>query len=138
MGSTLVEGLSADEIVALPMEELRALVVTGRPLTFRIGSATVLGEFAIDADVLVIELAHIDGGGEGVLPTIAAIAQRIARLHRLAAIEWLVYATNCARPNVRLRRMLERRGFAVTSRPGKSECYFLRSAVTVSPATDAR
>jgi hypothetical protein len=37
--------------------------------------------------------------------------------------EWLVYATACAKPNLKLRRVLERRGFTVREVPGKGECY---------------
>lgn len=129
MPPILIEGVTADEIVALPAEELKALVITGKPVVFRAGSATVLGEFAIDDGTLLIELAHIDGGGEGVLSTIASIAHRIAQRHGLTTVEWLVYATNCAKPNPKLRRVLERRGFVVTTRPGKGECYFFRSPV---------
>ena len=128
--SILIEGVSAEEIASLPADELRVLIFTGRPVTFRIGSAVVLGEFAIRDANLIIELAHIDGGGEGVLPTIAAIAQRVAMRHQLTEIEWLVYATNCARPNLRLRRVLERRGFVVTTRPGTGDCYYLREELS--------
>lgn len=125
--SILIEGVTADEIISLPVDELRILIVTGKPVVFHVGSATVLGEFAIHEGTLQIELAHIDGGGEGVLSTIAAIAQRLAERHELTVIEWLVYATNCARPNPKLARVLKSRGFVVTTRPGKGECYFFRS-----------
>jgi hypothetical protein len=133
MGTILIEGVTSQDLVALPDDELRALVITGKPVVFRVGTATVLGEFAIRDRALILELAHIDGGGEGVLPTIAALASQIAERQDLAFIEWHVYATNCARPNLKLRRALERRGFTVTTTPGKGECYFLR--VTVHAAT---
>jgi hypothetical protein len=58
MVSVLIEGATADEIVALSPDELKALIITGRPVVFRAGSATVLGEFAIKASTLIIELAH--------------------------------------------------------------------------------
>jgi len=129
MASVLIEGVTAEEIVALPLEELKALIVTGRPIVFRAGSAKVLGEFGIMGSTLILELAHIDGGGEGVLATIMSIAHRIALSHQLSKIEWLVYATNCARPNPKLRRVLERRGFVVTSIAGKGQCFFLQELV---------
>ena len=97
---------------------------------FPAGSATILGQFGVQADQLVIELAQIDGGGEGVLPSLAAVAQRYARRRKLRTIEWLVYATACARPNLKLRRVLERRGFTVREVPGKGACH--QQVVTVS------
>ena len=41
----LFDGLSDDEILNLPSEQIEALVLNGEPLVFRIGSATVLGKF---------------------------------------------------------------------------------------------
>lgn len=134
MASLFIEGIPAEEFAELPADELRSLVFTKKPLVFRIGSATVLGEFSIHEDALQIELAHIDGGGEGVLPTIAAVAKHVAQRQNLSAIEWLVYATNCAHPNLKLRRVLQRRRFVVTTRPGKGECYFFRDEIV--PATN--
>ncbi len=121
--SVRIEGLTPQELLALPDQDLRALVLTGSPVTFRAGSAEVLGQFELLGQRLVIELAHIDGGGEGVLPTIASLASRYAAKQSLAEVEWLVYATNCTKPNPKLRRVLERRGFEVRQIEGKGECY---------------
>ena len=106
----LIEGLTPDEIMELPADHLDLMVFTGQPIVLRAGSAEVLCEFVRRKDSLVLDLAHIDGGGEGVLPTLSSLAHRYASRERLPAIEWFVYATNCARPNFKLRRVLERRG----------------------------
>jgi hypothetical protein len=82
---------------------------------------------------LIVELAHVDGGGEGVLPTLAALAQRYGRRRGVSQIEWFVYATHCANPNLKLRRVLERRGFVVRDVAGKGECYYLASALEKVP-----
>jgi hypothetical protein len=37
----------------------------GEPIVFRIATATLLGSFKVDCEKLVIELAQIEGGGEG-------------------------------------------------------------------------
>jgi hypothetical protein len=63
----LFEGLSEQQILNLPQEELEKLILVGEPLVFRVGSAVVLGSFHTQANRLVIELAQIEGGGEGVL-----------------------------------------------------------------------
>ena len=118
-----IEGYTADELLAALDEETEALLFSGSALVFRAGTATILGQFAVDGDRLVLELAQIEGGGEGVLPALGALAQRYARKRGLRAVEWLVYATACAKPNLKLRRVLERRGFAIRDVPSKGECY---------------
>jgi hypothetical protein len=85
----------------------------------------VLGQFAVsDANRLVVELAQIDGGGEGVLPTITRIAKHIARIKELAEIECVIHAVHCAEPNLKLRAHLIRTGFEVKNVPGKGDAYY--------------
>ena len=117
-----VSGLSPTEILALSDADLSELVFCGEPLLFRIGTAEVLGEFRVTERSLVLELATIDGGGEGVLPTLSSLAKRYAQSRGLAEVEWVVHAVHCAQPNLKLRRVLERRGFVV-ERVGGSDAY---------------
>lgn len=119
----LFEGFTDDEILSLPQDQIEALVLSGEPLVFRIGSATILGEFKLAGDQLIVELAHIESGGEGVLVSLGALARRYAMLHGLRAIEWIVHAVNCAKPNLRLHRVLQRRGFVVNDLPGIGAVY---------------
>ena len=123
--SVTIEGYTADEILALPDEQLDAFVFVGEPLLFRAGTATILGEFRIVEDRLVAELAQIDGGGEGVLPTLWVLVERVAARRQLSSVEWIVHAVNCARPNPKLRRVLEHRGFEVRDIAGVGEAYHL-------------
>jgi len=120
----LFEGLSVLEILDLPSEQIDGLILIGEPIVFRAGSATVLGEFRRVGNRLVIELAQIDGGGEGVLVSLGSLARRFALLHGIGAVEWIVHAVNCAKPNLKLRRVLERRGFIVRDVPGIGEAYY--------------
>jgi hypothetical protein len=129
MPPVLLEGYTVDEILALPTQELQAIVLSDEPLVFKAGSANLLGRFAATEDTLVIELAHIDGGGEGALPSLASLASRYAKREGLAFVEWRVHAVHCARPNLKLRRVLERRGFVVREVEGVGECYWLRAQV---------
>lgn len=117
-----IEGYTADDILRLPLEDVQAFVLTGEPVVFRIGSATVLGEFRRDSEMLVLELAQIDGGGEGVLLVLGSLARRFAEANGIESILWIVHAIHCAKPNPKLRRVLERRGFAVSS-VGGVEAY---------------
>ncbi len=118
-----IEGYDAQEILELSDEHLEMLILNGEPLVFRAGTADILGQFQVIGLRLIIELAQIDGGGEGVLPTIASLAGKYAKRKHLQEIEWLVYATNCAKPNLRLRAMLERKDFMIRNVEGKGDCY---------------
>jgi len=77
--------------------------------------------FKIARDRLVIELAQIEGGGEGVLVSMASLAKRYATLRALSGVEWIVHAVSCAKPNPKLRRVLEHRGFIIKEVAGIGE-----------------
>jgi hypothetical protein len=123
--SVTIEGYTANEILALPDEQLDVFVFVGEPMLFRVGTATILGEFRIVEDRLVAELAQIDGGGEGVLPALWVLVERFAARRGLSSVEWIVHAVNCVRPNPKLHRVLERRGFEVREIEGIGEAYHL-------------
>jgi hypothetical protein len=120
----LFDGFSEEEILGLTVEQIEGLVLTGQPIVFRAGSATVLGEFRREQDRLVVELAQIEGGGEGVLVSLGSLVKRYARLNRLKTVEWIVHAVTCAKPNLKLRRVLDRRGFTVREVPGIGQAYY--------------
>ena len=122
--AVLFEGLSEQEILALPNEHVEKLILLGEPLVFRAGSAELLGSFKIASDRLVIELAQIEGGGEGVLISLASLAKRYVMLRKLSGVEWIIHAVTCAKPNLKLRRVLERRGFVVKNVDGVGEAYY--------------
>jgi hypothetical protein len=109
----VISGFAPEEILGLSDDDLAELVFCGEPLLFRIGSAEVLAEFRLTADTVVLELVSIDGGGEGVLPTLTSLARRYAQSRCLSHVEWIVHAVKCREPNLRLRHALERRGFVV-------------------------
>ncbi|HSY92114.1 MAG TPA: hypothetical protein VK812_12125 [Candidatus Binatus sp.] len=117
------EGLTEEEILELPKHAVEELILIGEPLVFRAGSAVILGSFKLKSNRLIIELAQIEGGGEGVLISLALLAKRYARLNGLAEIEWIVHAVTCAKPNHKLRRVLERRGFEIKQVDGVGEAY---------------
>ena len=131
----LFEGLSEQEILALPQEHIQKLILLGEPLVFRAGSAELLGSFKIASDRLVVELAQIEGGGEGVLISLASLAKRYVMLRNLSGVEWIIHAVTCANPNLKLRRVLERRGFVVKNVDGVGEAYYLLEAVPQSRAS---
>lgn len=126
-----IEGLEPEALLTLSAADLDTLVLTGEPVAFRAGSAEVLGQFEILDGSLTVELAHIDGGGEGVLLTLAVVARDLAKRRHCRQVDWLVYATNCSKPNPKLKRVLVRRGFAVRDVPGKGVCYQLSEPIVV-------
>lgn len=121
----LIEGLPADEIMALPDAELETLVMTDVPIVFTVGSAELLGKFRVESAKLVVELGHIDGGGEGVLPLLWRLSECYARRRGLEQIEWIVHALTCESPNLKLQRILERRGFEAKEISGSGLVYWL-------------
>ena len=121
----LVEGMSVREFLGLPAAELDALLLRPERIVFSVGTAEVLGSFRVRERSLVVELGHIDGGGEGVLRALRLMAQRYAKDRGLTTIEWLVHALNCPRPNPKLRRVLDKRGFSVQDVPGTGRVYRL-------------
>jgi hypothetical protein len=124
-----IEGHSLDELLALPAGDLDTLVLAGRPIVARIGTASVLAECRRAGDALIVDLAHIDGGGEGALPTLSAFVEGYARSRGCTEIRWAVRATNCAKPNEKLKRVLVRRGFATQDVPELGECFYRVTAV---------
>jgi len=99
--------------------------LNGQPMVFRAGSARELGEFRRDKDRLVVELAQIERGGEGVLVSLGSLVQRYARLQGIESVEWIVHAVTCAKANLKLRRVLDRRDLRyATSRDRPSLLLF--------------
>lgn len=106
-----VEGISLAELKALPAEELDTLMAFGKPISFHIGSANVLAEFNRGDTELSVNLAHIDGGGEGVLLRLWKAVEDYARSRNYRSVQWNVHALTCPKPNPRLQAFLREHGF---------------------------
>jgi hypothetical protein len=125
-----IEGHTLDEIVNMGDDEADTFVFKAGPVVFSLGSATLLGEIKRTTTTLVLEIAQIEGGGEGVLLSLWVLAHRYARARRLDQIEWIVHAVDCVRPNARLQQVLARKGFVVEEVPGYGLAYHLLSDVS--------
>ncbi len=127
------EGLTEEELLGLDPRDIDALILTGEPAVVTVGSATVLGRFELKSDRLLIELVQIEGGGEGVLLALVSLARRLAAARTLTAIEWVVHAVACAKPNLKLRRVLERRGFEIREGQEGGEAYYFVEKLAPAP-----
>ncbi|MFV1884054.1 MAG: hypothetical protein ACMZ7B_06185 [Balneola sp.] len=126
-----IEGELVDEILKWSESEFDQLVLINKPIVINIGSGEVLGQFTVmDENTLVIELAQIDGGGEGIIPVINKIAKHISKLKKLDSMEYIVHAINCAKPNLKLRALLEKAGFSIKEVYGKGEVYYKKIDLT--------
>jgi hypothetical protein len=124
----LFEGLSREAILALPPTQLEQLVLTGEPILFQAGSARILGEFQLQHGTLNVVLAQIEGGGEGVLPSMWQLIEGFAKARGLREVNWIVHAVHCARPNLKLKRVLERKGFVIRD-VGRTTAYCYRQLI---------
>ncbi|WP_245442565.1 hypothetical protein [Mesorhizobium hawassense] len=106
-----IEGVSLEALRMLSHPDQDALLSFARPVSFTMGSATVLAEFNKDGSELIVNLAHIDGGGEGVLLILWKAVRGYATERGYRSIRWNVHALTCARPNPRLQRLLRTHGF---------------------------
>jgi hypothetical protein len=129
----LIEGYRPEDLPDALGKELQDEILVGRPIVARVGTAEVLMSLHLETATLRAELAHVDGGGEGALPALFSVIVRFARAREADAIEWFVFATNCARPNPRLRPILERRGFVVRDIEGRGACYYRRDDLSKQP-----
>jgi len=126
--SITIEGYTRKELLSLPEEQIDSFILCNEPIAFRIGSAEILAQFRVNDETLTIELAQIDGGGEGVLPTLWSLAERYGSKKQLKRIEWIVHAVHCAAPNLKLRRLLDRKGFIVeTVADGVDAYHYIQS-----------
>jgi hypothetical protein len=112
-----IEGATLDQLKTMSREDQDALLAFGRPISFDMGSATILAEFNRDGGELIVNLAHIDGGGEGVLAPLWKLIQAYAAERNYAAIRWNVHALTCALPNAKLQLFLRRSGFEEVTDP---------------------
>lgn len=126
-----IEGESLNDILAWPEHYFDELVLIDDPIVLNIGTAEVLGQFAVKNNELLVELAQIDGGGEGVIPAIYLIAKRVAEIKSIKVINCVVHAINCAEPNLKLRAHLIKTGFEIKNVKGKGDAYFKQIKTTI-------
>jgi hypothetical protein len=118
-----VEGASLESLRAMPREDQDALLAFGRPISFVMGSATVLAQFDRREATLEVNLAHIDGGGEGVLLVLWKHIRAFAVERQFTTIRWNIFAATCAQPNPRLQQFLRSHEFVETDDPDHGRIF---------------
>jgi hypothetical protein len=96
-----------------------------RPIVFREGSTEILGQVRMTKGSLVLELAQIDGGDEGILPTIWGVAEEAAKKKGLGTVEWIIHAMNCGESNPNLCEILDTMGLVAEDIPCSGKVYRL-------------
>jgi len=124
-----IEGYTPEEILDLPDEQIAQLLFCDESLVFHAGTAEILGEFHLADESLIIELAQIDGGGEGILPILWNLAERYGRKIQKQRMEWIGYAINCPKPNLKLKRVLEKKGFIIKEVKPGVKAYWLETVI---------
>lgn len=126
-----LEGVTLEELRALSPEDQDALVPFGRAVTFHLGSANILAEFVERDGGLVVNLAHIDGGGEGVLLALWKLILGWAKARHRPFVRWNVFAATCADPNPRLLEFLRTNGFDEVEDPEHGRIFTRTTAFSV-------
>lgn len=130
MSELLIEGYSTEELSNLiGSNEFEELIFSNKPVVVNAGSAEILAQFHKEDNELHIDLAHIDGGGEGVLVSINSLAKKYALNKKITVINWYVNATNCANPNPKLQRILKLKKYEVQTFPGKGSVFFKKDII---------
>ncbi|MEO1288116.1 MAG: hypothetical protein AAFV93_10115 [Chloroflexota bacterium] len=125
----LIEGYTLKEFLDLSDVEIDAWILPDNPIVFKVGTAEILGKIEMSHTSLIIELAQIYGGGEGILRTIGILARKTAQKRNLKYVEWIIHSLDCADPNPKLNPMLERSGFSITDVPNKGKAYYRKMQV---------
>ncbi|GGZ42309.1 hypothetical protein [Asticcacaulis endophyticus] len=107
-----IEGVTLSELREMSRKDQDALVAFDRPLTFRMGTATILTQFEQSDGGLIVNLVHIDGGGEGILLRLWKLIDQWAKQREYGFVRWNVFAATCTTPNPRLQFFLQAKGFA--------------------------
>ncbi|WP_369994417.1 hypothetical protein [Winogradskyella sp.] len=125
MSELKIEGYTTKELENLvETNDFETLIFSNTPVVINAGSAEILAQFHKENNELHIDLAHIDGGGEGVLISINSLARKYAIKKNYIAINWYVNATNCANPNPKLQRILKLKNYKVKSFKSKGSVFY--------------
>lgn len=125
-----IEGYTIQELNDLiGTTDFEELIFSNRPVVFNAGSAQILGQFHKIGNELHIDLAHVEGGGEGVLVSINSLTKKYAIKKGFEVINWYVNATNCAKPNLKLQRILKLKHYEVRTFENKGAVFYKKEFV---------
>lgn len=110
----LIDGMNEEELIRLSRsKEIQDLIFADIPVVFKAGTSDILGQFRKTEDELLITLSQIIGGGEGILIKIMNLFRRFAKENNYQKITWKVHAVDCPKPNPKLKKILELKGFEI-------------------------
>lgn len=121
----LIEGITSEEILELVLDpDFENEVISNEPIIFHIGSAEVLAQFGQQDQKLIVDLVHIIGGGEGVLLVIRNLVRSYCKAKGIRTIDWQIHATDCVKPNLKLKKILELKNYQILEVKNRGEVYF--------------
>lgn len=127
----LIEGSNVNQLLELLDEpSFKNEVISGKPIVFKIGNAEILAQFEQIDNSAIVDLVHIDGGGEGVLFAFINLAKSYCRKNSIHKISWYIHARNCANPNRKLQRILELKNFEKKYIEHRGEIFFKEENVS--------
>lgn len=113
------------DICDLQDEKVERIVFTGKPIVCHVGSSEITVEFKVKDDRLAVELAKFDADSEAVLPALALISIRCARMKNKTKVEWIIHPLNGAESSFQLQRVMKRRGLVIKDVEGIGKTYHL-------------
>ncbi|HYF03232.1 MAG TPA: hypothetical protein VEC36_07640 [Patescibacteria group bacterium] len=127
----LIEGNNANQLLEMLDEpSFKNEIISGKPIVFKIGNAQILAQFEENDNSAVIDLVHIDGGGEGVLLAFINLAKSYCRTNNIHKTYWYIHARNCANPNQKLQRILELKNFKKRFIQGRGDVFFKEEIIS--------
>lgn len=124
-----IEGFAKEELLNFPPDQIKEYLSFNESIIIQAGTAEILAQFSESDSELIVELAHIDGGGEGILILLQNLIKSYCQKNNYRSILWIIHAVHCKNPNLKLRAVLEKRGYKIVEYNG-SEVYKLREVMS--------
>ena len=125
-----IAGLDTQELLQWSQSSaFQGIIFTGEPVIFSVGTSEILGVFSRSKDWIKVVLSHIEGGGEGVLLVLMNAIRNFAKTEAITEIRWVVHAVDCPKPNPKLPRILELKGFHIIDDPIDGKVYQKREMI---------
>jgi len=122
----LLDELTPEELLALPLTELDSLLLTGQAIICQADAKHISCKFQRNAGRLTITFRQFDGSCDKVFRQLWDWVYPLAGKLGCSEVEWFIPAAYCNQPNPRLRHVLEQKVFQLVASTDMGEVYYLR------------